>query len=86
MKGCSGQSIVGVIVAIIAGALFLYTLIFAFKFQWMGGSMSASVFLYILALVFLAIAKVSKAYSHECVRPTHHALHKAPVPKMKKKR
>ena len=55
-NGCSGRCIAGVIIAIIFGGLFLWTLIDGIRLQWGAQSMYALAE-YLLALVFLAIAK-----------------------------
>ena len=88
MKGCSGQCIIGIVVAIIFGALFLYTLISGIQNQWLVRATAATVIVqYILAFVFLAIAKVAKTYAYQC-ESTHsgHAEHLHKVVRPRKKR
>ena len=64
-KGCSGKCIAGIIIAIIFGALFLWTLVDGIGLQWRVGTYSALAE-YLLALVFLAIAKSAKWWAMSC--------------------
>lgn len=64
-EGCSGKCIAGIVIAIIFGALFLWTLIDAIGLQWRVGTYYALA-QYLLALVFLAIAKAAKWWSMSC--------------------
>ncbi len=68
MNGCSGRCIAGVIIAIIFGGLFLWTLIDGIGLQWRAGSAYALAE-YLLALVFLAIAKAAKWWAMSCGHP-----------------
>ena len=90
MKGCSGQCIIGIVVAIIFGALFLYTLISGIQNQWLVRATAATVIVqYILAFVFFAIAKVAKTYAYNCEKchpPMAEHTHITARPRKRKKR
>ena len=64
-NNCSGQCIAGIIIAIIFGALFVWTLVFGYQAQVVNRNVSAFV-TYVLALVFLAIAKFAKMWGMGC--------------------
>lgn len=66
MKNCNGHCIVGGIVAILFASLFLWTLVIAYQTQ-LGSLWNYNVLpWYIIAFVFLAIAKWGKCYAYEC--------------------
>jgi len=67
MENCNGRCIAGVIIAVIFGALFLWTLFFAIKLQWTGAMYSYGTYwYYLLALIFLAVAKGAKWWAFTC--------------------
>ncbi len=88
-NNCSGQCIAGIILAIIFGALFLWTLVFGYQAQVLNRNVSAFV-TYVLALVFLAIAKYAKLWGMGCacggMGGMGHGCCCAPEPEKKKKR
>jgi hypothetical protein len=61
---CDGRCIMGVIVAIIFGALFLWMLVAGYLTQAAGNGLTAFAY-YLVALVFAVVAKMSK-YHAEC--------------------
>ena len=67
MKNCSGKCIAGIIVAIIFGGLFLWTLVLAYRTHitdlWNYNVLPW----YILSLVFLVIAKGGKKWGMGCL-------------------
>ena len=67
-KDCTGQCIAGVIIAIIFGGLFLWTLIDGIGLQWRAQTPFALAE-YLLALVFLAIVKAAKWWAMGCNHP-----------------
>lgn len=66
MKGCNGRCVGGIIVAIIFGALFLWTLVLAYHTQKANLWDYNVLPWYILALIFLAIAKWGKHWAMMC--------------------
>ena len=62
---CEGKCLIGTIVAIIFGALFIWTLVTGFLTQAAGGMASAFAY-YLVALVFLVIAKLAKWHAMSC--------------------
>lgn len=86
MKGCTGQCLVGAIVAIIFGSLFLYTLIMGLQTQWVDrGPAGAVIIQYIMAFIFLAITKLAKHHAYSCshceVKPMTKAVTKGKAKK-----
>ncbi|MBI4176449.1 MAG: hypothetical protein HY518_04540 [Candidatus Aenigmarchaeota archaeon] len=63
---CSGRCIIGGIVAIIFGALFLMTLVYGFLLQQRGGGLASVYGVYVGSLIFLGIAKWAMWYSKGC--------------------
>ena len=66
MKGCNGRCLAGVIVAIIFGALFIWTLVIAYQTQLTDLWNYNVLPWYLLALVFLAVAKGAKHWAMGC--------------------
>ncbi|MBI4021410.1 MAG: hypothetical protein HY369_04140 [Candidatus Aenigmarchaeota archaeon] len=77
MKNCSGQCIAGTIVAIIFGALFLWTLVLAYHTQVADLRSYDVLPWYVLALIFLAIAKWGKHWAYGCPHCGPHTEAKA---------
>lgn len=63
---CTGRCIAGIIIAIVFGALFIWTLIQGFLVQSAGREMAMVFWYYVGALVFLAIAKTAKYWAMHC--------------------
>ncbi|MBU0953471.1 MAG: hypothetical protein KKA90_03565 [Nanoarchaeota archaeon] len=78
-RDCTGQCVAGVIIAIIFGALFLWTLVLGYQTQVIGRNVSAFV-TYALALVFLVIAKVAKCWGKSCTCGCAGGMCAAPKP------
>ena len=66
MKGCSGQCLAGMIVGIIFGALFLWTLVVAYQTHILDLWNYNVLIWYLMAVVFLAIAKMAKHWGMKC--------------------
>lgn len=66
MEKCTGRCLVGIIIAIIFGALFLWTLVFAYQTHIRNLGNYLILGWYLLALVWLAIAKVGKRWGMGC--------------------
>ncbi|MFH1978739.1 MAG: hypothetical protein ABIJ92_05420 [Candidatus Aenigmatarchaeota archaeon] len=64
--GCNGRCVAGVIIAIIFGALFLWTLVQGFVFQTAGAPMATAFGYYLIALIFVVVAKWAKMWAHAC--------------------
>lgn len=66
MGKCTGKCLVGVIIAIIFGALFVWTLVVAYQTHITDLWNYNSLLWYVLALIFLAIAKCAKHWGMGC--------------------
>lgn len=66
MGKCTGRCLVGTIVAIVFGALFLWTLVVAYQTHIANLMSYNSLMMYVLALVWLAIAKCAKCWGRGC--------------------
>jgi len=63
---CNGRCIIGIVIAIIFGALFLWFLVQGFLYQSAGVAMATAFAYYLVALIFAAIAKISKNWAMVC--------------------
>ena len=66
MNDCTGRCIAGIVVAIIFGSLFLWTIVHGYHTQLNNLSSFAALPWYLLALVFVAIAKAAKMWGMGC--------------------
>lgn len=67
MHGCTGRCVVGIVIAIIVGAFFIWTLIEGISMQVFKGATMSTVFWYYLGAIILAVvAKMAKMHAMHC--------------------